>query len=749
MPRCPRLLKSVLASSFLLLGPVYAEEGSPKAPDWREGAKLAGLSDAEVARLAERKILVAGPPYRQVFQVYEGSRVPTFVTADAVLNAFHVLLEESIVRLEGARAGRLAGVLRPIWDGIPEAIKQFDGPEEEKQDAGRRAQITIGVALRLLGAEFPGASKEILGPIEAESARVVAASGRLRPEWLGPPEDGFPFIDYGRFEPRGFYTRDERLKAYFRATAWLQAVPFRIGQDRELLTAAVISEAISGTLARFDFERFNRIRGWLLGSRGDQPIRSRTSAGRPWSKEDFKAYRTDCKEAWKSANVTNDGAPDQTDPRFHGTEPCLRVLPAASFPEGRLFDLWCDPRAQPAREPSGLFVAAALGGDFARREALAHRTPGEAEELARAIDACTSLASCYGLHGDYLRCLEALLDEAEPDAPAFLSSDAWKRKSTNAVLAGWAQSRHTWVLQAREDVMWGGKEDTLAGFVEPDPEFFSRLAELIERSSTLLEKEGAFDESLSRHELLWLAKDLAESLRAGGSPRASTEIEMMVMYGRKSAIGDWFECLRSGEEFGGIPGRGDLEPEEVPKVLKALDGDIKLLEGTAPLPRLLASCVSEITPPLQRTWQRLERLCRRLESMSQKQLRGRPWDADERNLLLNFGPALGAAMLYEGNSYEHPNDDAPRVSSAYADLRDPKAPRYFQVGIARPRALYVLYPWNGEDRLCRGVVVPYREFVGPKRLGDAEWRTLLDSKDAPTSPSWMEPVISPEPAGKK
>ncbi|MEK7469889.1 MAG: DUF3160 domain-containing protein [Planctomycetota bacterium] len=749
MPLCPRLLTGVLASSLFLLSPVHAEDASPKVTDWRGGAKLAGLTDAEVERLAKQKILIAGPQRLQVFQVYEGSRVPTFVTSDAVLNAFHVLFEESVVRLERSRSERLAGVLRPIWDGIPEAIKRFEWPEDEKQDAVRRAQITIGVGLRLLGAESPGASKDVLDAIEAEIGRVLAGKERLRPEWLGPHDDGFPFIDYSRFEPRGFYTRDERLRAYFRASAWLQAVPFRTGQDREILTAAVISEAIGDRAGRWEYEHFNRVRTSLLGRYGDLTIPFRAFSDRPWSKEDLRTYRKDCEESWKSANPQKDDPVDALAPRFHGFEPCLRVFPAALLPEGRLFDLWCDPRVQPTREPSGLFVAAALGGDFARAEALAHRTPGEAEELARVIDACRSLPSCGGLYGDYLHCLEALLDEAEPDAPAFVSSDPWKRKSTNAALAGWAQARHTWVLQAREDVMWGGKEDTLAGFVEPDPEFFSRLAELIERSSTLLEKEGAFDESLSRQEFLWLAKDLAESLRGGGSPRAWTEIEGMVMYGRKSGIVDWFSCLRSGEEFAGIPSQQELTPEELPKVLKAVERDIKLLEGSDPLPRLLASCVSDITPPLQLTWRRLERLCRRLEAMSQKQLRGRPWDQEERHFLLNFGPELGAAMLYEGNSYEHPNDDAPRVSSVYADLRDPRAPRYFQAGIARPRALYVLYPWNGEECLCRGVVVPYREFVGPNRLGDAEWRALLDSKDAPPSPSWMEPVVSPEPPGKK
>jgi len=59
------------------------------------------------------------------------------------------------------------------------------------------------------------------------------------------------------------------------------------------------------------------------------------------------------------------------------------------------------------------------------------------------------------------------------------------------------------------------------------------------------------------------------------------------------------------------------------------------------------------------------------------------------------------------------------------------------VGIGRPVALYVLYPWNGGTVLCRGAVLPYHEFVSQTRLTDGEWRALLDSDKRPTAPEWL------------
>ena len=37
--------------------------------------------------------------------------------------------------------------------------------------------------------------------------------------------------------------------------------------------------------------------------------------------------------------------------------------------------------------------------------------------------------------------------------------------------------------------------------------------------------------------------------------------------------------------------------------------------------------------------------------------------------------------------------------------------KVLEVGVARPRALYVLYPIKGKEILCRGVVLPYYEFA--------------------------------------
>jgi hypothetical protein len=60
------------------------------------------------------------------------------------------------------------------------------------------------------------------------------------------------------------------------------------------------------------------------------------------------------------------------------------------------------------------------------------------------------------------------------------------------------------------------------------------------------------------------------------------------------------------------------------------------------------------------------------------------------------------------------------------------------VGIARPRTLWVVYPFKGRAVLCRGSVLPYHEFAHPQRLTDAAWKALLDSPRRPPPPSWLQ-----------
>ena len=69
------------------------------------------------------KFVITGEPFKQVFSPYIGSDVPVFITTDSLLNGFHVLLEESIYRMELANARKFGGHGNDI-DGPVDSLRR-------------------------------------------------------------------------------------------------------------------------------------------------------------------------------------------------------------------------------------------------------------------------------------------------------------------------------------------------------------------------------------------------------------------------------------------------------------------------------------------------------------------------------------------------------------------------------------------------------------------------------------------------
>ena len=73
---------------------------------------------------------------------------------------------------------------------------------------------------------------------------------------------------------------------------------------------------------------------------------------------------------------------------------------------------------------------------------------------------------------------------------------------------------------------------------------------------------------------------------------------------------------------------------------------------------------------------------------------------------------------------------------------------HLHAAVGRPRAIYLLYPWKGEEVLCRGAILPYFEFVDPARLTDDEWCRREIAGPLPGTPPWLGPILGEKGLGK-
>ena len=273
-----------------------------------------------------------------------------------------------------------------------------------------------------------------------------------------------------------------------------------------------------------------------------------------------------------------------------------------------------------------------------------------------------------------------------------------------------------------------------AGFVEPDPEFFRRLASLTAETERLLKRAGAFTSDattvaadLKRGAALMKTIDFSKTPPKGFDELTQTE-QMIIQ-----KAGMVLMVLQARD--------GVTDPRKAMKegIVKLDRLATDLANGKMPDNPMLVRALKEMNIDVQPLWRRLHEVCRRLEALAHKQLRRVPFTDEENAFIKGYGATLAGIMLYGGNAYLTPNDDAPRVIDVFSN---PNTRQVLEVGVARARAIYVLYPHDGAELLCKGAVMPYYEFRHAKRLTDAEWKRLLDSTDRPDAPAWLKPIIA-------
>lgn len=547
---------------------------------WQEDARKRGLSDAEIASLEKNDLLLTNQEYRQIYAAYAPSDIPVFITSDSLLNAYHVLLEESIGQREFRQVARLSETLKLILKDLETLRFTVRDQPELNAAAQRRARLVIGIAVRLLDKSFRLGDAALDEILAAESMRIETATEVFLPEWLGAPSPSLIAIHYSRFKPRSFYTRNVKLERYFRAVSWLQAIPFRIDQDEELLAMLMLGHALrdrppepadeargfnlndaawdasdkfrntfrfyyelvgdpdlpdileaadeTGLLARAEPETLEEEMPEELPEEldsddeipevehsedpqdGQPEVADRQLSGGvfgpgggeggfgdgAWVETQEKVLLLQdlrgCRESLRLNLRKRRMKPEVSDhdrlPPKHpedADEFQFRVISASRTPDSVLFQRTADLRRFDRPFPSGLEVAIALGSSAAR----SFLVEPEKEQVLQEIDSCKELFHTENLYGSWLNTLMALFDEPEHDAPEFMRSDAWQRKSCNTVLASWTQLRHTYALHAKINGGYGGGRIPPPGFVEPDPDFFSRMADLAEQTKWTLNSD--------------------------------------------------------------------------------------------------------------------------------------------------------------------------------------------------------------------------------------------------------------------
>ncbi len=471
------LLLTAMSCAYALLP--LAAKGEDVVTDIKavKGIERYDGPESGKALLKKNGFVVVPDYHHRIFSPYYGSPLPRFITADSLHRTFHVIFEDQLKTVETA----FIKDLTLLTDAL---IADLTVRQEEDEHVAAAVQY-LHVAQSLLA---PAKGIDGDETVAAELALITKAGGISVSPLFGYE------IDYGQFEPRGFYTETTALRRYSKAMSWYGSAAFRLKSDRETRMAVLVSSVLADNkdaLARW--QRLDGTYTYLVAKTDDlTPLEYATAAHgiqhMAASREFLEAFRRKA-EQMRDPRVNSMilGPAEMANWVEHSKG--MRLFGKRYIPDSDIFMALTHPRVPGRCFPSGLDMMVANGSKQAEKLMAGQpdaKMPGYAEGMRESVELLSRLkAERQPSHYvELLKVAEALTSEPVKQAAPFAGTTAYAEKNVMTALASWASLRHAWVLHAKQSVicLGGVASDPMPGYVEPNPAFFEAMKRVNERS---------------------------------------------------------------------------------------------------------------------------------------------------------------------------------------------------------------------------------------------------------------------------
>ncbi len=513
-------INNLVAGEFADFVP-YEELFDPNAPAYTVSPGLTNIANinqfptlpSDIAQMIGINGFVVIPQseYNQIHLILEQNdefEIPSFVSSDAVLHAYHVLYDLALREVEVLSFWDLIGNLTDALLDI--SFSQYESaPEGRWKDAALRNLIYFTVALKLLDNETvvsPSFPAEVELAVE-NALQLIEEHSSSTSEWFMNYEE-----DFTQFVPRGHYTRSEQLERYFQAMMWYGRVSFRLQPElppapndkgmnntaQAILISLALTENIPGLsgapLGLDVWDALYEPTAFFVGSADDLvPSEYLTviqsiygSEVQMFDLDDDLLLEQFIDDALELREPLILGHPVPNGENMSQTMG-LRFMGQRYIPDsyilGQLVYTNVGTPSVPRDMPKGLDVMAALGSDRAwellddEKDYLNYVS--QMQMLWSVIGNITESEWTHNLYYLWLYSLLPLLSDPGDGYPLFMQSEAWVDKQLSTALASWTELRHDTILYAKQSyTVLRGLPDPVKGYVEPVPSLYARLASL-------------------------------------------------------------------------------------------------------------------------------------------------------------------------------------------------------------------------------------------------------------------------------
>ena len=427
--------------------------------------------------------------------------MPILITTDAVLHTYHVLFDETLKRVE----------MNELRDEINSTITTLLIEAQEEtgilaetplEKASQLSLKYLEVAHALIQPSFTPTTPEAVQELQLISDHNSIANSPI----FGYEED------YTQYVPRGHYTENEKLEAYFKTMMWLGRMRFplltygliNVEQTRAaiLLTGIVVNN----TDIYNNWLRIYQVTKFFVGVSDDLIFEDYLAV---LSEKGITSAEQLCDEnvivsvAQELLNRNRAkilGTYAETYPWLPQEEELQRILNETSglrfmgqrfIPDSYMFQQLVYPQVggygTPWRLlPKGLDVPAILGSDLAKEilneaEAKYANYALQQEKLRAEFKTLSVTNWTRNLYWSWLYTANTTLAEIPSEAkyPTFMNTSAWGYEKLQTFEGTWTELRHDTILYAKQSCTPIVIPPSNTAYVEPYPETYRRLIGLI------------------------------------------------------------------------------------------------------------------------------------------------------------------------------------------------------------------------------------------------------------------------------
>ena len=473
-----------------------------------KAADYSGLKDM----LTENQFAVmASQSYGEYYDLYEYNRYmefPNFVTVDSLMHTYHLYFAHLMRQTEkNALAPDLAKLSRTMTDVSMQQYNALKGTDWENAAKRDVAFFYIAALLQDPSVPAPLTDGDFTAMVNTEVERIKSASGI---DTCSITED---YEDYTQYKPRGYYEGNAQLEDYFRAMMWYGRINFPCDDIDMMRSAALIGKCIDVADSR-TWSRIYDVTSFFAGASDDPGYYeikavfddvyggvpdTQTLAG---NEEKFLNF---CGKVLGLPKPQINSVPvdDGEDPvvpgfRFMGQ----RFTVDAAIMQQLIYSaVEENPAGEKRMLPDTLDVTAALGSEPSKEILKAQGAyefknyPENMQKVSAAYNNDDPAIWNASIYSAWLNTLRPLLTPRGEGYPQYKQSTEWVLKSLETFAGSFAELKHDTILYSKAVIaeMGGGDDGEIVddrGYVDPEPEIYSRFAALADQTAEGLKNYG-------------------------------------------------------------------------------------------------------------------------------------------------------------------------------------------------------------------------------------------------------------------